>query len=327
MTLNAAVIGYGFGGRVFHAEPLARTEGIALKAIVSSRADEIARDHPGVAAVADPTVVFADPAIDLIAISTPNTTHFPLCAAALKAGKHVVVDKPFTVTSVEARELKRLAGEAGRLLTVFHNFRYYADFLALKQLIADDVLGEIAYYQSNFDRWSPNVPDAWREKPGPGAGMWWDLAPHLIDQALHLFGRPLAVQCDQAVQREGGAATDYFHVTLRYAKLRVVLASCLLAPEQDLRFIVHASKASYVKYGDLVRDGADNRPGKLHFTDGTTREVKSPDADGRDIFRALRDAILGKGPQPVTLDEAIAVMDVLEAGDVSAAGRREVVLT
>src|SRR5512142_2471268 len=134
--LNVAVIGYGFGGRVFHAPPVARTEGLRLAAIVSGRKAEIARDHPGVAAYSSPDAVFDDPTIDLIAISTPNTAHFDLATKALAAGKHVVVDKPFTVTSDEARELVRRADAAGRMLTVFHNFRYYADYLALKKMIA-----------------------------------------------------------------------------------------------------------------------------------------------------------------------------------------------
>jgi len=324
MSLNVAVIGYGYGGRVFHAGPVARTDGLRLAAIVSSRAGEIARDHPGVAVVADPGAVFDDPAIDLIAISTPNVTHFPLCAAALAAGKHVVVDKPFSVNSGQARELKRRATAAGRLLTVFHNFRWYADFLALQTMIADGTLGDIHYFESHFDRFTPEVPDAWREQPGPGAGTWWDLGPHLIDQALLLFGRPSAIWCEQTIQRPGGGATDFFHAMLTYENARVVLTSCFLAPEQELRFVVHGAKASLTKYGIDTRDGADPRPGTLHFADGTSRRAPQGVADDRAFFAAVRDAILGRGPQPVTLDEAIAVMDVLEAGDKSAAERREV---
>ncbi|GAA0562623.1 oxidoreductase [Rhizomicrobium electricum] len=324
MTLNVAVIGYGFGGRVFHAEPVARTDGMALKAIVSRRSEEIARDHPGVRAVDDPEAVFADPAIDLIAISTPNTSHFDLCARALEAGKHVVVDKPFTVTGDEARELKRRAEASGKLLTVFHNFRWYADYLVVKQLIAGGVLGEIAYFESHFDRWAPHVPDAWREKPGPGSGTWWDLAPHLLDQVLQLFGKPMAITCDQAIQRPGGGAADFFHATLRYEKLRVVLTSCFLAPEQELRFVVHGSKASFVKYGINTREGVDPRPGTLVYPDGSGQQAPAGTADGRGFYMAVRDAILGRAPQPVTLDDAILVMDVLEAGDLSAAERREV---
>lgn len=326
MTLNAAVIGYGFGGRVYHAEPLARTEGISLKTIVSRRTEEIARDHPGVRAVDDPQSVFSDPSIDLIAISTPNTAHFDLCARALEAGKHVVVDKPFTVTSQEARELKRKAEASGKLLTVFHNFRWYADYLALLKLIANETLGEISYFESHFDRYTPVVPDAWREKEGGATGTWWDLAPHLIDQVLQLFGKPIGVICDQARQRPGAGSTDFFHATLRYEKLRVVLTSCFLAPEQEMRFVVHGSKASFIKYGINTREGVDMMPGTLVFADGSRCEVPAETADGRAFYIAVRDAILGKAPQPVTLDDAIAVMDLLEAGDLSAAERREVLV-
>jgi len=324
--LNAAVIGYGLGGRVFHAHPIARTEGLRLAAVVSGRKAEIARDHPGVAVHASPEAVFADPTIDLVAISTPNTAHFPLAARALAAGKHVVVDKPFTVTGEEARELKRRAEAAGRMLTVFHNFRYYADYLALKQMIGSGVLGEITYFESHFDRYAPLVPDAWREKPGPGSGTWWDLAPHLIDQVLQLFGKPEALFADMAIQREGGGATDFFHVLLRYPKLRVVLTSCFLAAAEELRFVVHGSKASLIKYGIDLRNGVDPKPGTLVFGDGAEKPAPAGRADERAFYAAVRDAILGEAPNPVPVDEGIAVMDILEAGEKSVAERREVAL-
>jgi len=324
--LKVALIGYGFGGRVFHADPIARTDGLTLAAIVSSRREEIAKAHPGVAVVATPEEVFADPSIDLIAISTPNTAHYPLAAAALAAGKHVVVDKPFTVTGAEARDLKRLAQAAGRQLTVFHNFRYYSDFLTLKQLIADGTLGQIVYFESHFDRFSPQVPDAWREKPGPGAGTWWDLGPHLIDQALQLFGRPKAIFADIGVQRSSDGAPDYFHALLRYDSLRVVLTSCLLTPEQEIRFVIHGSKASFLKKGIDTREGPDRWPGTLTLTDGSTRPAPVGIADSRAFYIAVRDAIVGGLANPVALDDAIAVMDVLEAGDRSVAEGREIAL-
>ncbi len=325
--LNVAVIGYGFGGRVFHAPPVAQTDGLHLAAVVSSRKAEIAKDHPGVAVCSTPDAVFADPAIDLVAISTPNTAHFDLAARALAAGKHVVVDKPFTVTSQEARELVRRADAAGRILTVFHNFRYYADYLALKQMMADGVLGEIVYFESHFDRYAPQVPDAWREKAGPGSGTWWDLAPHMVDQVLQLFGKPDALYADMAIQRDGGGATDYFHVLMRYGeKLRVVLTSCFMAAEDSLRFVVHGSKASLIKHGIDTRDGLDPKPGKLIFGDGSTKPAPAGRADACAFYAAVRDAINGLAPNPVAPQEAIAVMEMLEAAEVSAAERREVTL-
>lgn len=322
--IDAAVIGYGFGGRVFHAPPIAQTEGLRLKAIVSGRKEEVARNHPGVAALASPEEVFADPSIGLIAISTPNIAHFDLAARALAAGKHVVVDKPFTVSTAEARELARRAEAAGRMLIVFHNFRYYADYLALKQMIADGTLGDILYFESRFDRYAPDVPDAWREKPGPGAGTWWDLGPHLVDQVLQLFGRPQALYADLGVQRAADSATDYFHVLMRYGRLRVVLGSCFVAPEDSLRLIVHGNRASLIKHGIDARDGPDPRPGTLVFPGGATQTAPSAAADGCAFYKAVRDAILGKAPNPVPLNEAIAVMEILEAAEISAAERREV---
>lgn len=324
--IDAAVIGYGFGGRVFHAPPIAKTEGFRLKAVVSGRKEEIARDYPGVAALASPDEVFADPAIGLIAISTPNTAHFDLAARALAAGKHVVVDKPFTVSTAEARELARRAEAVGRMLMVFHNFRYYADYLALKQMMAEGTLGEIHYFESRFDRYTPTVPDAWREKPGPGAGTWWDLGPHLVDQVLQLFGRPQALYADLGAQRAVGGATDYFHVLLRYERLRVVLGSCFVAPEDSLRLVVHGSRASLIKHGIDTREGPDPRPGTLIFPGGATQTAPSAVADGCAFYKAVRDAILGKAPNPVALDDAIAVMEILEAAEVSATERREVML-
>lgn len=325
-ALKVAVIGFGFGGRVFHADPIARTKGLELAAIVSSRRDEILLAHPGVAVVERPEDVFADPAIDLIAISTPNRSHFPLAAAALAAGKHVVVDKPFTVTSGEARALKEHAEAAGKLLTVFHNFRYYSDFLTLKDLIAADTLGQIVFFESHFDRYAPHVPDGWREKPGLGAGTWWDLGPHLIDQVLQLFGKPKAIYADIGSQRSSDGAPDYFQALLRYERLRVVLTSCFIAPEEEIRFIVHGEKASFFKKGIDTRDGLDRWPGILRFADGREKTAPAAFADSRAFYVAMRDAIFGGGSNPIALDDAIAVMELLEAGEKSAIEKREIIL-
>jgi len=321
--LNVAVIGYGFGGRVFHAPPVARTEGLQLAAIVSTRRAEIARNHPGVAVVASPDAVFCDPTIDLVVVTTPNAAHFPLAAEALARGKHVVVDKPLTTTAREARELARRAEAAGKVLAVFHNFRWYSDYLALRRLIAEGALGEIKYFESHFDRYTPQVPDAWREKPGPASGTWWDLGPHLVDQVLQLFGPPRAVRADMAIQREGGTAVDFFHVLLRYDTLRVVLTSSFIAPADDLRFVVHGTKASFIKHGIDCRNGRDPHPGLLVMGDGITKRVPAMRADDRSFYAAVRDAIAGAAPNPVPPAEAIAVMDLLELAERSAAERRE----
>ena len=219
--IRVGVIGYGYASKTFHAPLIAGTAGMALAAISSSDESKVKADWPNVDVVADPKRLFNDPNIDLIVIPTPNDTHFPLAKAALEAGKHVVVDKPFTVTLSQARELDALARSYGRLLSVFHNRRWDSDFLTLKALLADGALGEVAYFESHFDRFRPQVHDRWREQGGPGSGIWYDLAPHLLDQAVNLFGLPVSLTVDLAQLRPGAQSTDYFHAVLTLSLIHI----------------------------------------------------------------------------------------------------------
>src|SRR3954462_14666444 len=194
------------------------------------------------------TAVVAQADLDLVVIATPNDTHADLARRALEAGRHVVVDKPFTLTLAEARELAHLAARAGRVLSVFHNRRWDADFLTLRRLVADGTLGEVLALESRFDRFRPEVRKRWREAAIPGGGLWYDLGPHLVDQALRLFGPPSAVYGDLARQREGAEAVDYAHVLLRYPRLRVILHAGMLVPGETPRFTLHGTLGSYVKH-------------------------------------------------------------------------------
>jgi predicted dehydrogenase len=191
LPFKVALVGYGFVGKTFHAPLIAATPGLLLHTVVSSDPAKVLADHPGVKVAPDLDAALADPEIDLVVIATPDPLHAPQAHAALDAGKAVVIDKPFAVTLDEARAVADHAQRAGKLLSVFHNRRWDSDFLTLKALIADGSLGEIVQYESHFDRFRPVVRDRWREKPGAGALL--DLGPHLIDQALQLFGPPLAV--------------------------------------------------------------------------------------------------------------------------------------
>lgn len=158
-NIRVGLIGYGYASKTFHAPLIVGTPGLELAAVSSSDETKVKADWPSVAVVSEPKHLFNDPNIDLIVIPTPNDTHFPLAKAALEAGKHVVVDKPFTVTLSQARELDALARSLGRVLSVFHNRRWDSDFLTLKGLLADGVLGEVAYFESHFDRFRPQVRD------------------------------------------------------------------------------------------------------------------------------------------------------------------------
>lgn len=337
--LNLALIGYGYVGRVFHAPLIEATEGLRLHSIVSRQADA-GTAHPQARVEADRARVFADPAIDAVVIATPNDTHAPIAMEALAAGKHVLVDKPFTVDLAQARTVMSAAVDAGRICSVFQNRRWDADFLTVQQLLRDDVLGAIAEFHSHFDRHRPQVRDRWRESHAPGAGLWFDLGPHLLDQALQLFGRPQAIGADLLPQRQGARSDDYFHVVLHYPRMRAHLHAGTLVADGARRFAVHGVRGSFVKDGldtqeAMLRDGL--RPGvpgwgedageawlTLAADDGVLRRerVAMVPGDYRRCYAAFRDAIHGTGAPPATTTQALEVMALLElAAEASARGQ------
>ncbi len=340
-SLQVALVGYGFVGKVFHAPLISSVEGLALHSVVSSNPAGVQADFPDARVTPDLAVVLADPAVDVVVIATPNALHASQAHAALDAGKHVVVDKPFTVSVAEAEAVSAHATLAGRILSVFHNRRYDADFLTLQALLADDALGTVTQFESHFDRFRPEVRDRWRERVGPGAGLWYDLGPHLIDQALLLFGPPLGITVDIAVQRAAAETDDYVHALLRYPRLRVILHASTLMAASELRYSVHGTRGSFVKQGlDSQEDalkagrtpgdvawGQDARPGTLTSVDGDgvlRRSIAGEPGDYRRYYAAVRDAIRGVGPNPVPAADALAVMHLIEAGIRSASLRQEV---
>jgi len=338
---NVALLGYGLAGRVFHAPLIGASAGLRLHSVVTRQAEAVARDWPQARVQADPAAVFADPDIDLVVVATPNHTHAALAMAALQAGKHVVVDKPFALDVAEAQAMIDAARKAGRVLSAFHNRRWDADFLALRALLDQGALGQVAELHSHFDRFRPQVPDRWRDRAGPGAGLWYDLGPHLADQVLQLFGPPQAVYADLAMQRDGASAVDYFHVQLRYPRTRVHLHAGSLVPGGGLRFAVHGSAGSWSKHGldpqeDALRAGQrpggadwgrDPQPGRLLRLDddGRMRPCAGPQPHGDypAYYAAVAAAITGHGPVPVPAQEALQVMRLIELGLASARQRRE----
>lgn len=342
-ALNVALVGYGFVGRVFHAPLIATTPGLRLHTVVSRDAAKVHADLPDVRVLAEPAHAFADGAIDLVVVAAPNAVHASLAIAALQAGRHVLVDKPFTTSLDEARRVLEVARATGRLASVFQNRRWDSDFLALRSLLESGALGEPAELHSHFDRFRPQVPDRWRERAGPGAGLWFDLGPHLVDQALQLFGMPLSIQADIAAQRADAVVDDWFHVVLRYPRLRVVLHAGALVAANTLRLAAHGTGGSYVKHGldpqeDALRAGTvpgagdwghDPSPGILTTigeTGPVARVFDGPRGDYRACYAAMRDAILGRGEPPVTPAQALELMQVLEAGVASAASGRRIAL-
>ncbi|RSM25304.1 oxidoreductase [Aeromonas salmonicida] len=338
-TLNAALVGYGFAGKTFHAPFLTSTPGLSLGWVVSRDAAKVQADLPG-CRVGSLEEVLADSAVDLVVIATPNDTHAPIARQALLAGKHVVIDKPFALDLAEAKALVELAGKQQRLLSIFHNRRWDGDFLTVRRLLAEGALGQIAQFESHFDRYRPEVRQRWREAGGPGSGLWFDLGPHILDQALQLFGQPDWLQADLALQRPGALSDDYFHVTLGYGELRVILhGSCLVSATMP-RFVIHGSEGSFIKFGmDVQEDqlklgkrppaadwGLDDEPGQLsRIREGQLQQetVAGEAGDYGAYYRGVCAAILGEGENPVPASEALAVMALLElARDSHQQGKR-----
>ncbi|MCE9993472.1 oxidoreductase [Enterobacter asburiae] len=337
-TIRVGLIGYGYASKTFHAPLIAGTAGMDLAAIASSDAAKVATDWPSVPVVSEPKHLFNDPNIDLIIIPTPNDTHFPLAKAALEAGKHVVVDKPFTVTLSQARELDALAKSFGRLLSVFHNRRWDSDFLTVKSLINEGSLGEIAWFESHFDRYRPQVRNRWREQAGPGSGIWYDLGPHLLDQAVNLFGLPVSLTVDLAQLRPGAQTTDCFHAILSYPQRRIVLHASMLAAAETARYIVHGTRGSYVKFGldpqeERLKNGErlpqedwgyDMRDGVVTRFEGEEQveeTLLTQPGNYPAYYAAIRDALNGTGENPVPASQAIQVMELIELGIESAKHR------
>lgn len=335
--IRTGLIGYGLSGARFHAPLLAAEPAFSLAAVATRRADEVARDWPG-ARVLSQDALLADPSLELVIIATPNDSHAALAERALLAGKHVVVEKPFTLDSEEALRLEALARERGRCLTVFHNRRWDGDFLTVRQLLEQGRLGRLFSFESHFDRFRPQVKVRWKEEDVPGGGTLWDLGAHLIDQALQLFGLPESITADLGQQRTGARATDWFHLLLRYGELRVLLHSGSVVHEPWPRFVLQGEAEAWSKYGLDPQEeqlGAGLRPGMAGWG------VEPPERSGRlslggsmpglpgryeDFYRQLAAAIAGEGPVPVTAESAAQVIRVIEAAVRSAQEGRRIAL-
>ncbi|WP_437577333.1 oxidoreductase [Sorangium sp. So ce887] len=336
------LIGYGLAGAVFHAPLIRSIPGLRLAAIATRREGQVMTDHSGVAVHPTPEVLIAEPGIDLVVIASPNETHVPLARAALEAGKHVVVDKPFTITSAEADELIALAARRGRLLSVFQNRRWDADFLTVRHCIEQGLLGEVASYEAHFDRFRPAIKQGWREEAAPGSGILYDLGAHLIDQALVLFGPPRAVTADLLAQRPEARTVDYFHLTLEYGKRRVIVRSSTLVSEPGPRFAVHGDGGSFLKHGIDGQEEAlkaGKRPGTpewgredprwfgtLVTASGERRTIESLPGAYEAYYEGIAAAILDGAPPPVRAEEARDVIRIIEAAMRSSAERRTIQL-
>jgi scyllo-inositol 2-dehydrogenase (NADP+) len=344
--LRAGLIGYGFSGEIFHAPFIKALEGYELSKVVSSNPTKVNNHFPQVEVVKDVTELLSDELIDLVIVTTPNTTHYSIAKQALLAGKHVVVEKPFVNHAKDAEELIELAANSNKILTVFHNRRWDNDFLTVRQCIESGALGEIFMFESHYDRYLPQVNRRWREQNLEGSGFLYDLGSHLIDQALQLFGLPETVLGDVLAQRDGGVTDDYFHVILGYGKLRVILHSSSIVMSVGPRFQVHGSKGSFIKYGMDSQEAAlksgkipgskewgldsEDRFGKLNIRMGELNVISAIETipgSYQSFYKELYHSIVDSSAVPVHAVDAMNTIKVIEAVKKSSLEKRTVFFT
>jgi scyllo-inositol 2-dehydrogenase (NADP+) len=249
-AIKSAIVGFGLSGRVFHAPFIHHSSQFDLKTIAQRTSDSSNAEYPYVEAVYSLQEILDDETIELVVVATPNETHFEMALRVLKAGKHLVIEKPFAVNVEETRELINLAESNHLNLFVFHNRRWDGDFLTVQKIIEQKLLGEIVEYEVHYNRFKPELnPKPWKEIKGPGSGILYDLGTHIIDQAVCLFGRPNSVTAHLFKQRAQTKIDDSFDVILEYASLKVSLKSTLLAREEGPRYIIRGRNGSFVKSG------------------------------------------------------------------------------
>lgn len=257
--IKTAVIGYGLSAKTFHLPFIQLQAELELVAISSSQ-PQLRLDYPELKHYQNAEELIRESDAELVVITSPNDSHYPLAKQALLSKKHVLVEKPFVLTEAEGKELFALANTQQRQLIVYHNRRFDGDFLTLKQLLQSGELGTIRYFESHFDRFRPVPRARWREQQGAGTGILYDLGPHLIDQAIALFGAPDALTSRCRALRQGSETIDYFHMMLHYSDKEVVLHSSPFCALPTTRFILQGDLGSYHKTGldpqeDALRAG------------------------------------------------------------------------
>ncbi|MBS1597852.1 MAG: oxidoreductase [Bacteroidetes bacterium] len=260
--IRVGVVGYGMAAKVMHLPFISTMKEYKLVSILERHRSDSLEKYPNIKLVRSIDEMVADPELDLVVITTPNDTHFPYSEIALRAGKHVVLEKPFTNTTEEGWALVELAKKSKPILSVFHNRRYVADFLTMKKILKENLLGDVVEYEGHFDRYRPELrPNSWREDNKPGSGILYDLGSHLIDQALYLFGIPKTIEADIRLQRPQSRIDDYFDLALDYGHMKVILKSGMLVREPGPRYMIHGTLGSFIKYGEdiqeaLLKEGA-----------------------------------------------------------------------
>jgi scyllo-inositol 2-dehydrogenase (NADP+) len=246
--INTGLLSYGMSGEVFHGPLLEAHRGFYISAIMQRNTQKASRHtYPVVNSLEE---ILRDAAIELVIINTPNDSHFTYTKEVLKAGKHVMVEKPFTVTTAEADELIDLAKKQNKVLTVFQNRRWDGDFMTVKKVVENKLLGKLVEFEAHYDRFRNYIEaNTWKEESKPGGGILYNLGSHMLDQVLVLFGMPLYADARLGIQRPEGKVQDFYDIRLEYKDFRVIVKSSYLVRDAGPRYILHGTEGSFIKYG------------------------------------------------------------------------------
>lgn len=336
-TIKTALLSYGMSGKIFHAPFIAAHPGFILAGAWERSSKNIQQDYLDVTSYPTLQAVLADETIELVIVNTPNDSHFDYARQALLANKHVVVEKAFTTTVADGEALKALAEKQQRKISVYQNRRFDSDCRTVKKVITEKLLGEIVEAEFHYDRFKPMVgPKVHKETPAPGAGLLMDLGPHLIDQALHIFGMPKAVFADIRITRPLSRVDDWFDIQLYYPTLRVRLKASNIIREAIPANLVHGIKGSFIKNRGDVQEAhllAGKKPGESNWgiEPNTEWGLLHTEKDGRviretiqssqgnygDYYEGIYQALTADQLEPVSADEGIRVIKIIEAAIIS----------
>jgi scyllo-inositol 2-dehydrogenase (NADP+) len=340
--IKTALSSFGLSGRVFHAPFLMADKRFQLVKILE-RTNQLSEGKvPGAVIVRNYDDIIHDPEIELVVVNTPNHLHYQMSKMALEQGKHVIVEKPFTSTSEEAKELIAIAERKGLVLGVYHNRRFDIDFQTVKKIIDDGVLGHLKLFESKIYRWKPELGNKlWKRQARPASGLLYDLGSHLIDQALTLFGKPKSIFADLAIFRNEGQVDDYFELIFDYGSLKVLLKSFLMSAIEEPRFSIYGDRASYQKFGADLQEtclmngimprtpGWDdiykNQEGSLH-RNMEIIPIKPIQTSYTEYFNNIHQVIREGADLLVKPEEAMEVVRMIELGIQSHLEKRVIVL-
>ena len=343
--IKVGLVGFGAGGEFFHAPIISSVPGFKLTHVVERHKERSKELYPSVRVLKNIDDLLRSPEVSLVVITTPNWMHFEQAQKAIEAGKNVIVDKPFTVTSKEADSLIELAKSKNLLLSVYQNRRWDGAFLTIKKIIEGNWLGDITGFDARFDRYRPEPKqDSWRENARQGGGLFYDLGPHLIDQAVQLFGLPLAVRAEIKVERKNCAADDYFDVNLKYDKVKVRLKAGMLVKEATPNYVLQGTEGSFTKYGFDSQEVAlkagelpkNNRSwgwetaDKWGFSNSTAHglkyygKVETVPGDYRKFYENIYQVMTGEEELAVKPEQAREVIRIIELARLSSKEKKEI---